>query len=434
MDERVDFGRILGDGFDLIKRKPYFLIPLTLVALLSILLSNLTAPYIAQKTAGLQNSVIDLSQNRPLGPSPSQIVSFYKEMGDFFINIALLVLVSIVIVGFLSILLITGLVVGLKGVIIKGGASLGEMFSGAFNYGFYVFISEIVAALIVFWPFWLMLFFGILAFLTFNIAFAALAVIMLIALIVWSIIITYWISRILGLIYLIFGAITLTFFILGLVAPVLQVITILFLFFLIMPMLTIWGLLCVFTISNIIPPTIIFEGKQIIGGAKKAFEFTRDFTAELGVLILIILVIALLFNLPIITASALNNTSAFGNQALYTHQPSNRLQMTQDMFYSPGTVVINAISEVVNTAILGTYFALVFALLFAYGRGFKKLPGKPKVVGKPTSVTPASKPPKYVPPSSPSQKSKLPKWKCSSCGSENNLKDKSCWMCGAEKK
>lgn len=408
----------------MIKKKPSFLVPLAIIAILSISVSVATGPYIARKAADFQNNVLSLSQSRV--PPQLEIDNLLRQMSDFFVVVALVALITLLIVGVLSVLFVTGLVVGVKETITKGDTSLGGMFSGAFNYGFHALLSEIVAWLVVLWPLWLVLIFTLLGLLTMNAVFLILVGILFIVLVVWSIITLYWMSRILGLIHLIISAITALFLILILVHP-LSIIPFAILFFLMLGMILVWVFLSTFTIAYLIPASIVFEGKKIIDGAKRAFEFTRDFTMEFGLIVLIAVVVLMIIALISSLATQL------ATPGLYAHQLSGGgVLIRPEMIYNAGVMVIDSISEIITTVIFGTYFALVFALLFAYGRGFKKLPGKRRVIEKPPATS-SPKPPKHLP-SPPPKKPESPKWKCSSCGSENDLKDTNCWMCGADKK
>lgn len=374
MDERIDLGIILGEGFDILKKNPQLFAPLTIIVILSILLSILTMPMLfqfLQNLAELQEKLMVYSIVR--GSAANQLI--LNEVLGFFaqlLSFLLLIFLVAFVIWVLEVLLRTGIVVGLKNIFEGKKADLGTIFSGASSYGFRALASIILALLVLFWPLWLIILITFISFMTGLLSLMLIVLILILVFFAWSILITWWISSKLGLIYLITSFISLIFIVMGFINPILSLLAVPFIIISI-GFLTIWFILVGFTIVYIIPACIVFGSKNIVDEAKNAFKFTRDFTLEYGLLILVLLVIYLI--VIIIPNSAI---SAVGSMSGTQHLMAGDFSSYYEAMFSPAMMTVTYVFEFIGTVLLGAFFIVTFTLTYAYGRGIKKLRAVPK--------------------------------------------------------
>ena len=382
MDERIDLGRILGEGFDILKNNPQLLAPLAIIVVLSILLSILTMPMLfqfLQNLAELQEKLMVYSIVR--GSAMNQLI--LNELLGFFAQLlSFLLLISLVafVIWVLEVLLRTGIVVGLKNIFEGKKATLGTIFSGASSHGFRALASIILAILVLFWPLLLIVLITFISFMTGALSLMLIVLILILIFFAWSIAIMWWISSKLGLIYLITSAISLIFILMSLVSPLFSILAIPFIIISI-GFLIVWLILVGFTAVYIIPTCIVFGSKNIVEEAKNAFKFTRDFTLEYGLLILVLIVI---YIIVVVIPSGVISTvvSMSANPYLMAGDFSSYYEIV----FSPAMMTVNYMFEFIGTVLLGAFFIVTSTLTYAYGRGIKKL----KAVRKIAKSTPKS--------------------------------------------
>jgi|GEM_PF-2783561 len=349
----VDVTSILGDAFGMLKKKPVFLVPLALMAIISIAISFVTAPIIMDMAEDMQLSVYSTALSAT--SSAQMLTTLYSFMMSILAISSLVILATTI----LTTLLQSGLLVGLKSHL-AGKKSVGAsaMLSGAVSKGFHVFAAKIIASLVIFWPLILMVLGGMAALLAGPTVVLILPVTLLVV-VAWSIVTLWWMNKTLGLIYLISALLALVLIILAPVSAVFMFIAFIPIMIMVF-MMVVWVVLMAMTIEAMVPVSLVFSGKGVIDSAKGAFEFVRKNLSSFAVLLILVIVIAIFVNLPYIAYTAytqIGSQTQIAPGVALTDFAALKEQM-------PTMMVIDAIWDFINTAILGTYFLMAFALLY----------------------------------------------------------------------
>ncbi len=366
MDRNINFDTILGDAFRLLKSKPNLLVPFALVAMMTILVSIFAGTYVAELTADYVNDMNAIA-TPGVPATEAQSAQVFARVSTFFGSLAPLILVQIAI-GIISVLFMTGLIFGIKSAIEKKDMSVGEMLSNGVSYGFNVFFSQLVGVLFIFWPIWLMLVFLFLGFTTMNPVFFMFAAAAAFLLLPWSVIVTLWISKRLGMIYVKLLAACFILFILTLIFPLFVILLILVMIPTIL-FAYIWLILSAMAISYVIPICTVYEGKGIQANIKRAFEFTRSNTKNMGILFIF------LFLLMLVTSLIVMPLSLMATPTSLTYATG---KVTPDMIFNGSMIIVTILSELISTVLMGSYIVVLFVIFYAYAKGIKKLPKTPK--------------------------------------------------------